>query len=377
MQPGLPFRPFFLLAALDAMLGIAVWLPGVSMASRLGSIGLTPGDWHRNVLLFGTIPAVLAGFLLTALPRWTGRRVVTPVLTRALAALWLSGQAASLVSKPAGLIVSAAFVAAVSSVAAVQVLAARDRRDLKVVGLLYVFCGSIVLTAAGFAPASYRLAVASLLGLVMVIGGRVTPALTGAFLRARGAFLRARGAPAAQEPSRAIERFAAATAGGALMLWVFAPQHPATGVLSACAAAAQAARLLQWQGWRSVASPAVTALHVGYGWIVAGFTLLAIDVLGPNGPGQAAAVHAWTVGAIGTMSIAIMASMMRKHSGRPFARSSAATAAFFAITACAVARILAELFPASAMAWTGLSATCWIAAFVLFLWAFRTVLLRR
>ena len=352
-----PYRVFFLLAALDAMLGVAVWLPWMPE-------GPDPVDWHRNLLLFGTVPAILAGFLLTALPRWTGRPSIPPALTAALAGSWLCARAVLPVSAPVGLALSAAFMLAVSSIAAAQVFAARDRRNPKVVALLGCFCAGIVLTAAGVQPASHRLAVASLLGLVMVIGGRVTPALTAAFAGGQGIALAIR-------PSRSVERAAAASAGGALLLWVLAPQHPATGILSAGAAAAQAIRVLRWQGWRSAASSAVTALHVGYGWIAAGFALLGAHVLDPGRVSQAAAVHAWTVGAVGTMSLAVMASMMRKHGQRPFARLPAATASFVCITACAVARLLAEFAPGGAAIWTGASAAAWIAAFALFVRAFR------
>jgi uncharacterized protein involved in response to NO len=365
-MPSRPYRPFFLLAALDATLGAAVWLPWVSIGGR--STAMDPGDWHRSVLLFGTIPAILAGFLLTALPRWTRRPVAPPALTRGLVGLWLGARAAWLISSAAGLAFSAAFMLAVSSVAAVQVITARDRRDLKVIGLLCAFCVGILLTATGFVPTSYRLAAASLIGLVMVIGGRVTPALTAAFVRGQGT-------PIELKPSMAVERFAAATAAGALLFWVLAPQHPATGILSAAAAMAHGVRVLRWQGWKS-ASAAVTALHVGYGWIVIGFILLGLHVLRPDRLSQDAVVHAWTIGAIGTMSIAIMASMIRKQNRRPFARSAAATAAFASITVSAVVRELAEVFPAGTTVWTGLSAACWIAAFVLFLWAFRDALLR-
>jgi uncharacterized protein involved in response to NO len=369
-MPSHPYKPFFLIAALDATLGIVVWLPWVSMSGRIDTTGTNAGDWHRNVLLFGTIPAILAGFLLTALPRWTGRPVVPPPLPRGLVGLWLGARVASLISTAAGLALSATFMLAVSSIAAAQIIAARDRRDFKVLGLLCAFCGSIMLTATGGAPASYRLAVASLLGLVMVIGGRVTPALTCAFLGGRGVSVD-------PEPSRAVEGLSAALAGAALIVWVLAPQHPATGILGAGAAVVHAVRLLRWRGWRSLASASVTVLHIGYGWIAVGFILLGLHVLNPDRFSQAAAVHAWTIGAIGTMSIAIMSSMIRKHSRRPFSRNGAAAAAFVSITVSAVARILAEAFPDWTSAGTQLSATFWIAAFVLFLWAFRDVLLRR
>jgi uncharacterized protein involved in response to NO len=366
-MPSRPYRPFFLLAALDAVLGAVVWLPWASL-DRL--TGIDPGAWHRDALLFGTIPAILAGFLLTALPRWTGQPPSAPGSIAGLVGLWLCTRAASLVSTAVGLALSAAFVLTVASVAAARIIAAHDRRNLKVLGLLLAFCGSILLTAAGFVPMSYRLAVACLLGLVMVIGGRVTPALTASLLAAQGTHV-------ATSRSPAVEFLAAATGAAALLSWIVAPHHPASGLLSAGAAVAHAVRLMRWQGWRCIGSAAVTPLHVGYGWIPVGFVLRVLNVLEPALVSQAAALHAWTIGAIGTMSIAIMASMIRKNSGRPFARSSATTAAAVTITACAVMRVAAELSPAGRTALTGLSAICWIAAFVLFLWAFRDVLLRR
>lgn len=365
LVPTQPYKPFFLLAALDAMLSVAVWLPWTVL--ERGLPGMDPAAWHRNALLFGTLPAILAGFLLTALPRWTGRPAPAPRLTAGLAALWLSARAAQLVSTTAGLALSAAFVLILSLVAAIDILAARDRRDYKVIALLGAFCSGIVLTAAGFVPWGYRLAVACLLGLVMVIGGRVTPALTAAFLVARGKSV-------SIARSRLVEVLVAVVTAAALLSWVIAPSHPAAGLLGIAAAATQAFRLSQWRGWRCV-EPAVAALHVGYAWLPLGFAMLALHVLRPATIAQAAALHAWMVGAIGTMSLAIMASMIRRHSGRPFARSPAMIAALLMITASTALRIAEGWTPAARSVLIGSSAACWIAAFALFLWAFRDVLL--
>ena len=82
-----PFRLFFLIAATDAMLGAVVWLP-------LAFVTETPsgaGAWHRNALLFGTTLAILAGFLLTALPRWTKQPAVSRSTIHLLAATWMAG----------------------------------------------------------------------------------------------------------------------------------------------------------------------------------------------------------------------------------------------------------------------------------------------
>lgn len=365
-----PYQPFFLLAALDAVIGIAVWLPGSFMAGPTWWAGLSARDWHRDSLLFATMPAILAGFLLTALPRWTGRAGPSPALTGALAGLWACARAALLLSRPVGIGVAAVFLVSVSAFASVQVIAARDRRNLKVLVLLSLFAAGVALAAAG-APAawSYRPALASLLGLVMVIGGRVTPALTIAFAERQGRRL-------ALSPSAAVERTAAAAAGCALALWIAMPEAPATGAFCILAAAAQAVRLLRWRGWRCLASASVAALHLGYGWIAIGFGLLATHVFAPAALGPMAAIHAWTVGAIGTMCLAAMASMVRRHSGQAFAEPAAAKAMFVSITASSVARLTAELFPGGAAYWTGLAALCWIAAFGLFLFTFHHELLR-
>ena len=116
-----PYQQFFLLAALDAMLGIAVWLPGTFMPEWQAALSVR--DWHRDTLLFATMPAILAGFLLTALPRWTGRPGASPVLTGALICLWVCMRAALLFSRPIGLGLAAAFLAGLSTLASVHVVA--------------------------------------------------------------------------------------------------------------------------------------------------------------------------------------------------------------------------------------------------------------
>ncbi|WP_434722838.1 NnrS family protein [Mesorhizobium sp. RIZ17] len=367
-----PFRPFFLIAGLDAIVGAAVWLPSVFGIRAADSTGISPGDWHRDVLLFEMIPAILTGFLLTALPRWTGRREVSPLTTRLLVALSLAGQATFLfLSHSVGLALAALFVLALFVIAAGRVVAARDRRNLKVLALLLVFCGGNVLAAASYqVEFALRLGLASIIGLVMIIGGRVVPALTVAYAEAAGGRI-------AFNRFALVEGVAGVVAACALGLWVVAPQAQLSGAACALAACSQVIRAAQWSIWRSRVSSTVLALHIGYGWIVVGFGLLAIHILKPASLGQAAAVHAWTIGAIGTMALAIMASMIRKHSRRAFATSVPATGAFVAMTICCLSRLLVELLPSYAAPLTGLSGSLWVVAFGLFLWAFRRMLIPR
>ncbi|UCI22919.1 NnrS family protein (plasmid) [Mesorhizobium sp. B2-1-8] len=368
-QTSAPFRSFFLIAGLDAILGAAVWLPSAFGIQSLGLTEISPGDWHRDVLLFGMVPAILAGFLLTALPRWTGRRAVSPLTTRLLVALWLCSRGTFLfLSHSAGLALSALLVLTLLLIAAGRVIASRDRRNLKILFLLLVFCSGNMLAAAHYQiELALRLALASIVGLVMIIGGRVVPALTMAYVESAGGRIFI-------YRSAALEYVAAVMAACAFGLWVVAPQAQLTGLACALAACGQATRAAQWNGWRSVASSTVLALHIGYGWIIVGFGLLAIHILAPECLGQAAAIHAWTIGAIGTMALAIMASMIRKQSRRAFVSSVPATGAFAAITICCLSRLLVEMLPSYGALLTSISSALWVVAFGLFLVAFRRML---
>jgi len=355
-----PFRPFFLLGSVDAVGGT-----GVFLLAALEAGGVTTSDavaWHRYALLFGTIPAMLSGFLLTALPRWTGRPAVSSRALGLLLALWIASRAASLVSTPAGLGLAALFLGAVAMIAARDMLACGDRRNRKIVLLLLGLGLASALTAADWhGDTALRMALASIVGLLAVIGGRVVPALSAAWLDGAGSPVR--------RPV-VLERFAATVLLVSLAAWIAAPHSVATGIFCAASCAGQLARLLSWRGWRTSGNWSIFVLHVGYSWIAVGFALLALHVLRPDLASEAAAVHAWMVGAFGTLGMAIMSSMIRKHAGRPFSRVLPASAAYAAITLSALARLTAETPLGDAGAWAAMSSLLWVASFALFLSAF-------
>ncbi|MDX8482856.1 NnrS family protein [Mesorhizobium sp. VK24D] len=370
MNPAhLPFRPFFLVAAVDAIVGAGGWLPSAFGIQAFGPTGISAGDWHRAMLLFGMVPAVLTGFLLTALPRWTGHRAVRSGTTHLLILLWACSRVAFLFLSPSfGLAFSAIWILALWLIAASAVIAGRDRRNFKILLLLAVFCGSDALVAASYqVELALRLALVSIIGLVVIIGGRVVPALTVAYVESAGGQI-------------VLSRTASAEYAAALMTicalcsWVVAPEAQLTGIACALAGLSQAVRAAQWKGWRSLSSSTVLGLHIGYGWIVVGFGLLAIHIFAPVVLGQATAVHAWTIGAIGTMVLAIMASMIRKHSRLAFMPSALASGALAAMTACCLSRLLIEVLPGYIGPLASFSGALWIAAFGLFLTAYRRTL---
>lgn len=366
-----PFRPFFAVASLDALFGAAIWTPALSWAQPWLT-GPSAGDWHRQILLYGTFPAMLAGFLLTALPRWTGRSRPRNAVSKFLLALWVAARA-SYVLGPygSGPAIAAVFLFALTVTTAVYVISSRDRRNYKIVLLLCGFSASAAMTAASYQVGlTSRLSLAAMTGLLMVVGGRVIPTLTAAYLCNSGA-------PLVPAPLAVVEKASAAAAALALTFWIAMPDAQVTAVACAACASLQLARATQWRGWQVRLPAAVAALHVGYCWIGLGFALLALHILVPLHVSTAAGVHAWTVGAFGTMSLAIMGSMIRKHSGLAFARSIRATAAYAAMTGAAVTRVGGELIASHGSVLLALSGGLWLVAFLLFIAAFHQPLLVR
>lgn len=365
-----PFRAFFLLTALDAIAAVAVWvlpLPGIVRAELAG----VQGVWHRQEFLFGMVPAMLAGFLLTALPRWTGRPTISRPALRAFCVLWVAARIVHGVAIAAGSLMSAAFIAGLTARVVRDVAACRDRRNLKVVVLLLVFLIAGLLAAARPSLISdeygSRLSLAAILGLVIVIGGRVVPSLTAAY--------DCPSAPRTVSTKPWIEALAAVGATAGLATWVVYPAAAATALACSLALISQTLRLGQWQIWRAVAQPSVFVLHIGYAWIPVGFALAAAAAEYPELIASTAVVHAWTVGAVGLMSLGIMASMIRRQTGAAFHASNLLTAGYACVIMAAPARLLAEIPVGMHSFWMGVAGLCWICAYAIFLIVFARALL--
>lgn len=367
-----PFRPFFLLAAIDAIAGVAIWFfAGLGIAPvELG--GIPVALWHRQELFFGMIPAELAGVLLTALPRWTGRQAISSTTLRAFWALWLVGRAAHALVAAAAAPIAAIFIALLALNVAYNIIAVHDRRNIKIAVLLFLF--SLGTLTAGTQPleaaSEYgsRLSLAAILGLVIVLGGRIVPSLTAAYVDASVEL-------SSKSAKKWIEGIAAVTATIGLAAWVAAPTFEGTALTCTIAAIGQIARLVQWRIWRTLTTPAVLVLQIGYGWIPVGFVLAAVQAVQPGHAVESAAVHAWTVGAVASTCLGVMASMIRRQTGTAFKSSKLLSAAYVCALAAALVRLLAEHFTSAQVLWLGLAGLAWISAYALFLIVFGRVLL--
>jgi len=371
------FRPFFLGAGVWAVIAMALWI-----GSLAGMWQLAPGygalAWHAHEMLFGYGSAVVAGFLLTAVPNWTGRLPVAGRPLLLLFLLWCAARVAFLATGATGPLPAAAidslFLPCLLFAMAREIVAGRNWRNLKplvLVGLLaaadIAFHAEVLITGAP--NVASRVGVAALIGLIMVIGGRIVPSFTHTWLMRMGSEYR----PVSFDR---LDMVALLVSGAALLLWIVRPTDDATGVVFVMAAIVQTARLWRWSGVHTWREPLVFALHLGYAFIPLGFLLGATSILVPGSVAGTAALHAWTVGAIGVMTLAVMTRATRGHTGRDITASTTTLAIYGAMIMAALLRIGAGFIPDAYGIMLEAAGAAWIVAFGLFLFEYAPMLLR-
>jgi uncharacterized protein involved in response to NO len=372
------FRLFFLLAAAWAALAIPLWIAFFAGMAELPSM-LAPAIWHVHEMVFGYGAATVAGFMLTAIPNWTGRMPLQGAPLALLALLWLLGRIGILVSSiigaPGAAVLDLAFPALFLAVVAREIAAGRNWRNLPMLGALsLLLLGNLLVHleavgVAGTAAVGNRLGVATLLMLIGFVGGRIVPSFTRNWL--------AREVPGSGLPAAFgwIDRTALAATGIALVAWVLAPDAAVAAALELAAAIAVAARLLRWRGPATLREPLVWVLHLAYGWLALGFLLLALGTIATPLP-QTAALHALTVGAVGTMTLAVMTRTSLGHTGRPLIAGRGTTAIYVLVTSAALLRLLAPLASAHYVLVLSLAGAAWSGSFGLFVMLYFRALTR-
>jgi uncharacterized protein involved in response to NO len=374
------FRPFFLGAALWAGLAMALWVPMLTGLIVIPS-AFDPVSWHAHEFLFGYLGAVVAGFLLTAVPNWTGRLPIVGWPLGALAALWLAGRIAVAVSAalPPGLVavIDLAFPVVLASAIGREIVAGRNWRNLVVLGMLAVFAlGNLLFhweAARGdYAAQGYgfRMGLGTGLMMIAVIGGRIVPSFTRNWLvrRAPGRL--------PVPPMQRFDRVALIVLLVALLLWVALPFDRITGAALVIAGGFHLARLARWAGHRTLAEPLVTVLHLGYAFLPLGALALGVEIAAPGLLGAAAAQHLWMGGALGLMTLAVMTRATLGHTGRTLAAGPGTVAIYLALVAAVLARAAAGVWPGEAAVLHLVSGLLWIGAFGGFALIYGRLLLR-
>ena len=377
------FRPFFLAGALHAALMIALWVPWF-----LGFIyvptALSPVVWHQHELLFGFVPAVIAGFLLPAVPNWTGRKPLGGWPLGLLFGLWLAGRLAIAGSETIGLhaamTVAGAFLPVLAGLILRELVAARNSRNYKVVAVIGIlFAAQLVFfhefDRYGRIDMANRMAIATIIFLIALIGGRIIPSFTGNWLRQNN--------PGPIPP--AFNRFdlaATVLSGLALAAWPTATGItalvPFAGLLLIIAGIAQFLRQLRWRPERTLAEPLVTILHIAFFFIPLGFLMTGTALLLDDAGLRTAGVHAWTSGTIGAMTLAMMTRATRGHSAQALRSPSSTTfGIYLPIVLATLLRIGVALAPQYTMFLLPLTGLLWIVAFLGFLVLYAPFALQR
>lgn len=374
------FRPFFFLGAVWAGLAMVIWIGMLAGLFTLPS-AFDPVSWHAHEFLFGYLSAIIAGFLLTAVPNWTGRLPVVGWQLGGLVAIWVLGRIAmagsALIPAPIVITVDLAFPIVLGGLILREIVVGRNWKNLIVVALLAGFAlGNLLYhleALRGGIPAQgigLRLGLAVGVMMISVIGGRVVPSFTRNWLVKAGSEAR---------PAAPMQRFDKVVLLGTLtglLLWVILPEHWVTGFALVLIAVAQMTRLLRWQSIRTGAEPLVWVLHAGYAFIPLGALMLALGILVPDQFGTVAMQHIWMAGAIGLMTLAVMTRATLGHTGQALHAGAGTTALFIALIASVVARLSAGIWPESAMPLYYLSALLWIGTFAGFAVLYGPLLLR-
>lgn len=380
------FRPFFLAAGVYAILAMGAWLAWIAIhaASAMPafmSVAEPLHLWHAHEMVFGFAVAAVSGFLLTAVPSWTGASPSKGRNLFLIFAIWCAGRIAmwgtALLPPLVPLIVDVAFLPVLGIAGARQLAVKPAPRN--VVFLLII----VVMTAAnllyhlgrmGLSDDGMRMGVlfglGTLIVMITVIGGRVIPGFTTNALRRLGI----------EESRLPVRRPRVGIAcliltAAVFLLYGLGANQQLVGFSALAAALAHAIRLEGWRSHETIGDPIVWVLHLGYGWIVLGFTLLAAALL-TGWASPISALHAFGTGAVATMILAIMSRAALGHTGRPLKAPPFLVAAYILVSVAALLRCfgpdVAPLYYNEIMLAAGLA---WVLAFAFYTLVFAPILL--
>lgn len=377
------FRVFFLAAGLFAVFCMIVWEGWLAIHAAGGMVSdmpfaMAPHLWHAHEMAFGYGAAVVAGFLLTAAPNWTGTKLGSVPFFATLAALWIAGRLAMLWSGalPAPLValIDLAFLPVLAG-RILQLLLKRPKpQQLMLFVVIMLFWAGDVLVHLEWmglvddgAWAGLRTGVVSLSALILILGSRVTPAFT------RNAMLRT-----GQEEG--LPRDYDWLARPAIVMALLSPLGLLFGVPAEIWAAVVIlagllgiARLAGWRGGWTLGQPILWTLHLSYFMNAFGLVLFGIATIGFGS--EVAALHVIAIGGIGGMTLSIMTRAALGHTGRDLTVRGEVVLAYVLVPLAALARYVGSAAPEFYYVGVLTSGALWLVAFTLFTAAYLPVLL--
>lgn len=372
------FRPFFLGAGISAVVFLAAWVL-ILQGQLVVPSSFDPVQWHAHEMIYGTLAAVVAGFLLTAVPNWTGRAPLQGWPLIGLFVLWLSGRVAMFCGETLGseiaAIVDVSFLIVLWVFIVREIVAGRNWRNLPVAiaaGALAI--ANIVshlehLSLIETDGVGFRLGIGVVAGLIALIGGRIIPSFTGNWLAKQGVDQR----PA---PFGGFDKVVLLVTIAGLAAWVAMPAHGFSGGLLVVAGVLNAVRIARWKGERTLHEPLVWSLHLGYAWLPVGLLLTGL-VPFVETISSSMGLHALTAGAMGGMILAVMTRATLGHTGRDLHADGATTVIYVLGFAAALTRVAAPMVSSLHEPLLVMAGIFWCAAFALFSIRYGAFVLRR
>ena len=369
------FRPFFLFNGIFAILIVLAWL----MTLHGSGLPLATPLWHSHEMLIGFALAAVAGFSLTAVANWTGRPAIKGKPLAGLVLFWLAGRFAMLMSfsLPAGLVfvLDSLFPILLTLLLGREIISGQSKRNYPLIAIMlavvilntFYHLGATLVLPGADRTAIYLL-IHTLVLLVVIIAGRIVPSFTGNWLRQKGS-------DDLPVNSDTVNRSALVLTILVGLFASFLPFSPVTGILAFAAAAVHGFRLSRWKGFATTSNPLLFVLHAAYFWLPVGYVLLGCAVFGwlftPT-----AALHALTMGAVGSMVLAVTTRVALGHTGRALQAARLTVLAYWIFMFAVVLRILGPFYAGHYLLMIDLSALGWVLAFVLFTWVYWPILSR-
>jgi len=366
-------RPFFLFAALSAVLLMLPWLGFLGHGLPLPAVPGGPFVWHGHELLFGFALAAMAGFLLTVVPEFAGGDEFTPTQVRRLAALWLLGRVAFWSSGVLG-----AGALAVSATAHLALLGGlawlaaprlwRDPRR-KHLAFLWALAGLAVCIAGFYAdalqgghPARWLYAA---LGVFMML---IVVALSRVSMRIMNHAIEEAGIVGVEYRARPVRRNLAIFCIGFFTLAeFFLPGTRLSGWLALAAAAALFNLMNDWHIGRVLFRRRPLMLYGVYVFMATGYATMGLALVFETGAAGAGR-HLLAVGALGLAIYAVMSIAGRAHCGQPFETRLWMPLGAALLAGAALVRALTAWPGADILTLWLVAGLLWVAAYGLFAW---------
>lgn len=371
------YRPFFILATVSSLFYMTTWTAFYTFKLRLNFENISPAMWHAHEMLFGYAIAVLAGFMLTIEKYRFGAVIskksalIVLIILWILARVFISLTLITDISWKIGAILDCLFVLILTIRISYPIIRGKDREKTGLAAHLALMAVSNVvfyLGMLGFLPDGQRLGVYSALFLVISIILLMGRMMIPLFIRS--------GLDFKFEPRnwRAVDILSLVFFVSFFILELFFTSGKLVSIIAGILALIYSVRLYGWYSSRIWSKPMLWVLFVAYAWIAIGFGLIFLSMYFeiPELP----ALHSFTYGGIGMMTVGFMSRVTLGHTGRNvFAPPKVVFWIFTVLLAGAVVRVFFPIIDSgNYLLWIAVSQILWILSFLIFAIAFLPML---